>query len=96
MDAVILYLLNYYSNYGVKQLFMMPTYILVDTIKPRLFWLTLTTYVYKTIQTLGRKMAESSDLAKNPSPLKSPAKCGVFNAASGIEERRLCNNPVGK
>ena len=43
----------------------MPIYILVDTIKPRLFWLTLTTYVYKAILTLGRKMAESSDLAKN-------------------------------
>lgn len=37
----------------------MPTYILLDTIKARLFWLTLTTYVYKAIQTLGRKMAEN-------------------------------------
>ena len=50
----------------------MPTYILVDTIKPRLFWLTLTTYVSKAIQTLGRKMAESSDLAKNA---KKAKKC---------------------
>ena len=50
----------------------MPTYILVDTIKPRLFWLTLTTYVYKAIQTLGRKMAESSDLAKKA---KKTKKC---------------------
>ena len=37
----------------------MPTYILLDTIKSQLLWLTLTTYVYKAIQTLGRKMAES-------------------------------------
>ena len=36
----------------------MPTYILLDTIKSQLLWLTLTTYVYKAIQTLGRKMAE--------------------------------------
>lgn len=34
---------------------------------PQLFWLTLTTYVYKAIQTLGRKMTESS--TKN-NPLK--------------------------
>lgn len=50
----------------------MPTYILVDTIKPRLFWLTLTTYVSKAIQTLGRKMAESSDFAKKA---KKAKKC---------------------
>ena len=42
----------------------MPTYILLDTIKSQLLWLTLTTYVYKAIQTLGRKMAGSSDLKK--------------------------------
>ena len=53
----------------------MPTYILVDTIKPRLFGLTLTTYVSKAIQTLGRKMAESSDLAKNAKKAKKTKKC---------------------
>lgn len=32
----------------------------LDTIKPRLFWLTLTTYAYKAIQALDRKMAEKN------------------------------------
>ena len=52
----------------------MPTYILLDTIKSQLLWLTLTTYVYKAIQTLGRKMAESSDLAKNAKKAKKKKK----------------------
>ena len=50
-------------------------YILLDTIKPPLFWSTLTTYVYKAILTLGRKMAESSDLAKNAKKAKKTKKC---------------------
>ena len=53
----------------------MPTYILVDTIKSRLFWFILTTYVYEAIQTLGRKMAESSDFAKNAKKAKKAKKC---------------------
>ena len=61
----------------------MPTYILLDTIKSQLLWLTLTTYVYKAIQTLGRKMAESSDFAKNATKVKKTKNCIFLVAPFG-------------
>ena len=44
----------------------MPTYILVVTIKSQLFWLTLTTYVYKAILTLDRVWTLESDNSMRP------------------------------
>ena len=72
----------------------MPFYILLDTIKPRLFWLTLTTYVYKAIQTLGRKMAESSDFAKKAKKcifLVDPLWCTVNDSFLCISRRQNLN-----
>lgn len=50
----------------------------LDTIKPRLFWLTLTTYAYKAIQALDRKMAENFSTVISVSLADVPASLLLF------------------
>ena len=55
---------------------MLDFYSYLDKMFPTgMFWSNLLSYVAGTIQALGRKMAESSDFAKNAKKAKKAKKC---------------------